>query len=102
MALRLVIADDSFLLREALTDLLDAAPEVDVVAVVEDMPALRAAVERERPDVVLSDIRMPPFGGSEGIDFAAALRDTNPEIGVVILSQYADAEFAIELFEEGS
>ncbi len=102
MGLRLVVADDSFLLREALTELLEAAPEVDVIAVVEDMPSLRAAVEGLRPDVVLTDIRMPPFDGGEGIRFAAELRETHPDIGVVILSQYADAEFAIELFESGS
>jgi DNA-binding NarL/FixJ family response regulator len=102
MALRLVIADDSFLLREALTELLEAAPEVDVVAVVGDVTTLRTAVEREQPDVVLSDIRMPPFDGSEGISFAAELRETHPDIGVVILSQYAEAEFAIELFAGGS
>jgi DNA-binding NarL/FixJ family response regulator len=102
MALRLVIADDSFLLREALTELLEAAPEVDVVAVVDDVPSLRAAVELEQPDVVLSDIRMPPFDGGEGIGFAGELRETHPEIGVVILSQYADAEFAIALLEAGS
>jgi DNA-binding NarL/FixJ family response regulator len=102
MALRVVIADDSFLLREALTELLQAAPEVEIVAVVEDVPGLRAAVEQEQPDVVLSDIRMPPFDGGEGIRFAAELRETHPHIGVVILSQYADAEFAIALLDGGS
>jgi DNA-binding NarL/FixJ family response regulator len=102
MALRLVIADDSFLLREALTELLGAAPEVEVAAVVADIPSLRAAVERERPDVVLTDIQMPPFEDGEGIRFAAGLRETHPGIGVVVLSQYAEAEFAIELLESGS
>jgi DNA-binding NarL/FixJ family response regulator len=102
MALRTVIADDSFLLREALTELLGSAPEVDVVAVVADIPALRSAVEREQPDVVMTDIQMPPFEGGEGIRFAAELRETHPGIGVVVLSQYAEAEFAIELLDSGS
>lgn len=102
MPLRLAIADDSFLVREALSELIGSAPEAEIVAVVSDIPSLEAAVERERPDVVLSDIRMPPFEGGEGIRFAADLRRTHPETGVVILSQYADAGFALELFEEGS
>ncbi len=99
---RLVIADDSFLVREALTELLATDPELDVVAVVADASSLQNAVERERPDVVLTDIRMPPFDGGEGIRAAAALRESHPEIGVVILSQYAEAGFALELFESGS
>jgi len=102
MRTRLVIADDSFLVREALTELLGSDPRLDVVAVVGDVPALESAVESERPDVVLTDIRMPPFEGAEGIRFAVALRETHPDIGVVVLSQYAEAAFALELFEEGS
>jgi DNA-binding NarL/FixJ family response regulator len=102
MPLRLIIADDSFLLREALTDLLGSTPEVEVLAVVDDVASLRAAVDLHLPDVVLSDIRMPPFDGNEGIAFAAELRRTHPEIGVVILSQYAEAKFALELLESGS
>jgi DNA-binding NarL/FixJ family response regulator len=102
MPTRLLIADDSFLLREALTELLGSDPRLKVVAVVADVAALEAAVESERPDVVLTDIRMPPFEGGEGIRFAVALRDTHPDIGVVVLSQYAEAGFALELFEDGS
>jgi DNA-binding NarL/FixJ family response regulator len=102
MPMRLVIADDSFLVREALTELLASDPDLDVVAVVDDIPSLHAAVERELPDVVLTDIRMPPFQNGEGIRVAADLRATHPEIGVVILSQYADAGFALELFKAGS
>ena len=102
MDVRLVIADDSFLVREALTELLGSVPGLDVVAVVDDVPSLAAAVERENPDVVLTDIQMPPFDGGGGIRFAADLRTTNPEMGVVVLSQYAEAEFALELFETGS
>ena len=100
--MRLIVADDSFLVREALTEVLATEPEIDVVAVVNDSWSLRTAVERERPDVVLSDIRMPPFDEGDGIQTAAELRETHPEIGVVILSQYADADFALRLFEAGS
>jgi DNA-binding NarL/FixJ family response regulator len=102
MPLRLVIADDSFLVREALTELLAGAPDLEVAAVVADVQALHEAVERELPDVVLSDIRMPPFGESEGIRAAAELRHSHPEMGVVILSQYAEVEYALELFDAGS
>jgi DNA-binding NarL/FixJ family response regulator len=102
MPTRLLIADDSFLVREALTELLGSDPRLEVVAVVADAAALESAVDSERPDVVLTDIRMPPFEGSEGIRFAVALRDTHPDIGVVVLSQYAEAGFALELFEAGS
>jgi DNA-binding NarL/FixJ family response regulator len=102
MALRVVIADDSYLVREALHQLLAGIPEVEVVAVCEDRYGLQDAIERDSPDVVLSDIRMPPSGGNEGIRVAAELRETHPEVGVVILSQYADPALALELFESGA
>jgi DNA-binding NarL/FixJ family response regulator len=102
VALRLAIADDSYLVREALREVLVGVPEVEVVAVCEDGHALVEAIERDPPDVVLSDIRMPPSGGNEGIHVAAELRETHPEIGVVILSQHADPSLALELFESGS
>jgi DNA-binding NarL/FixJ family response regulator len=100
--LRLAIADDSYLVREALRELLGGIPGLEVVAVSEDTYALREAIDRVSPDVVMSDIRMPPFRGREGIEVAAQLRETHPEIGVVILSQYADPTLALELFESGS
>ena len=102
MTLRLVIAEDSYLVREGLMRLLAGAPELDVIAVCEDSHSLLKAIEDESPDVVLSDIRMPPFREREGIRVAAQLRETHPEIGVVILSQYADPSLALELFESGS
>jgi DNA-binding NarL/FixJ family response regulator len=102
MVLRVVIAEDSYLVREGLHQLLREVPELEVVAVCEDTYALQAAIERDLPDVVLSDIRMPPFHEREGIQVAAELRETHPEIGVVILSQYADPALALELFEGGS
>jgi DNA-binding NarL/FixJ family response regulator len=102
MALRVAIAEDSYLVREGLRQLLAGAPELEVVAVCEDTYALVEAIERDAPDVVLSDIRMPPFRDREGIEVAAQLHQTHPEIGVVILSQYADPTFALDLFESGS
>src|SRR5437588_4784020 len=100
--LRVAVADDSYLAREALLQVLAGCSAVEVTAVCEDSSTLRAAIDRDPPDVVLSDIRMPPSLGSEGIEIAAELRTTHPEIGVVILSQYADAPLALALFENGS
>ncbi len=102
VALRLAIAEDSYLVREGLGQLLAGVPELDVVATCDDMYSLLEAIDRESPDVVLSDIRMPPSRAREGIQVAARLRETHPEIGVVILSQYADPSLALELFESGS
>jgi DNA-binding NarL/FixJ family response regulator len=100
--LRIVLADDSYLVREAITHVLASAPEVEIVATCEDGDALRAAVETELPDVVLTDIRMPPSGDDEGITFANALRDTHPGMGVVVVSQYADPRYGVALLEGGS
>jgi DNA-binding NarL/FixJ family response regulator len=100
--LRVAIADDSYLVREALGQLLAETPEVEVVAICEDTYALRAAIERAPPDVVLTDIRMPPSRGNEGIRVAAELRESHPDIGVVILSQFDDPALALELFASGS
>jgi DNA-binding NarL/FixJ family response regulator len=102
VAIRLVIAEDSYLVREVLTQLLGSDPEFELAAVAQDTPSLIASVDRERPDVVLSDIRMPPQQEAEGIRVAAELRETHPEIGVVILSQYDDPSYALALFESGS
>lgn len=102
MSLRVAIAEDSYLVREGLSKLLAGVEGLDVVAVSEDTYSLLDAIEGESPDVVLTDIRMPPFREREGIRVAAQLRETHPEIGVVILSQYADPTLALELFESGS
>ena len=102
MALRLVIAEDSYLVRTALGELFGSEPDLSVVAVAHDRGALVDAIERENPDVVLSDIRMPPDHGAEGIEVASWLRGEHPEVGVVILSQYAEPEYALRLFEGGS
>ena len=102
MAIRVVFADDSYLIREAVTRLLESHEEIEVVAACEDLDSLLETVEAEEPDVVLTDIRMPPNGTNEGIRAAEHLRETRPETGVIVLSNYADPEYAVALFEKGS
>lgn len=100
-ATRVVVAEDSLLVRSGVRRLLDLAG-IDVVAEVADAPALLAAVLEHSPDVVVSDIRMPPTHGDEGISAATRLRSLAPGVGVVILSQYADGAYARALLEGGS
>jgi DNA-binding NarL/FixJ family response regulator len=102
MPLRLVLADDQYLVREGVRRLLDAQDDLEVAAVCDDLDSLLAAVDSELPDVVVTDIRMPPAGTDEGIRAAARLRETNPGIGVVVLSQFANPAYALALFEGGS
>jgi DNA-binding NarL/FixJ family response regulator len=102
MAIKIVVAEDNYLVREALIQLLQSDPALDLVAVAEDTRSLASAIENERPDVVLTDVFMPPFHGADGIHVAAQLRESHPEIGVVILSQYAEPGYAVELLESGS
>jgi DNA-binding NarL/FixJ family response regulator len=102
MALRIVVADDSYLIREALAHVLAGADDLDVVAVCADRDSLMDAIETRRPDVVLTDIRMPPGYDAEGVEVAVALRDAHPAIGVVILSQYLESRYALELLANGS
>ncbi len=102
MGIRIVVAEDTFLIREAVDRLLADVDDIELAASVSDSPTLVEAIERERPDVVVSDIRMPPTGADEGIRVAAALRDTHPEIGVVILSQYMEPSYVLRLLERGS
>ena len=82
--------------------MLTADPDVDVVAVCDDLPSLLAAIENVSPDVVVTDIRMPPSKSDEGIQVAALLRETRPEVGVVVLSQYSEPGYALALLESGS
>ena len=86
----MVVAEDSFLVREGLHQLLDSSPTVEVAATCGDVDSLLEAIERERPDVVLTDIRMPPTRTDEGIKVASQLRDTHPDTGVIILSQFSE------------
>jgi DNA-binding NarL/FixJ family response regulator len=102
VTIRLVIAEDSLLVREGIERLLDLQPDIEVVASCEDLGSLLAAVEAERPDVLLTDIRMPPDHGDEGIRAALRLRDDHPALGVVVLSQYAEPAYALALLEGGS
>jgi DNA-binding NarL/FixJ family response regulator len=102
MPIRLVLAEDHYLVREGLRRLLGAQPGLEVVAVCGDLQSLLAAVEAQRPDVVVTDIRMPPGDSDEGIQAAQRLRQTNPELGVVVLSQFSSPIYALRLLDSGS
>jgi DNA-binding NarL/FixJ family response regulator len=102
MSVRVIVAEDGFLVREGLRSLLAGRPEVEVVAVCADLGELRVAVAAHEPDVVLTDIRMPPTMTDEGVRYAAELRTSRPSTGVVILSQYDDPEFALAVLADGS
>jgi DNA-binding NarL/FixJ family response regulator len=97
-----VVADDEYLVREGARSVLSAAPGVEVVGVAGDPVELAALLEATSPDAVVLDIRMPPTYRTEGIEAAQRIRETYPRIGVVILSQYSDPEYALELLREGS
>jgi DNA-binding NarL/FixJ family response regulator len=102
MAIRVALGEDSLIVREGVHQLLAVDPAVEIVAAVGDLDSLREACEQHRPDVVLTDIRMPPTGTDEGIRLAGELRDTHPEIGVVVLSQFSDPLYALALLDRGS
>jgi len=100
--IRLVLAEDNYLVREGVRRLLETEPDLEVAAACGDLGALLAAVDAEQPDVVITDIRMPPDRADEGIQAAEKLRETNPEVGVVVLSQYANPAYALALLKGGS
>jgi DNA-binding NarL/FixJ family response regulator len=102
LAIRVAVGEDNFLVREGISRALERLDGVQMVAVSEDLESLRASVETLEPDVVLTDIRMPPTRTDEGIQLAAALRHSHPGIGVVILSQHIDLAHATTLFADGS
>jgi DNA-binding NarL/FixJ family response regulator len=102
VALRVVIAEDSLLVREGIRRLLDRADDLEVVAECADLPGLLAAVDEHDVDAVVTDVRMPPTSDDEGIKAAVRLRRTHPKIGVVVLSQYAEPAYATPLLAEGS
>jgi DNA-binding NarL/FixJ family response regulator len=102
MVIRVALADDSLIVREGIQQLLDTQPDVEVVAACADPESLLEAIEAVRPDVVLTDIRMPPSNTDEGIRLAHQLRESHPHIGVVVLSQFADVTYALALLESGS
>lgn len=100
--IRVVVAEDNYLVREALTRLLDSDPDIEIAGVCEDFDALLAMVDDLEPDVALTDIRMPPTGTDEGVRAAKRLRESHPHIGVVVLSQFVESTYALELLEGGS
>lgn len=100
--IRVVLADDSYLVREALEHVLHDAETVEVVATCGDRDSLLQAVDTEQPDVIVTDIRMPPSDSDEGLQVAAALRLTHPEVGVVVLSQFVEPHYGLALLETGS
>jgi DNA-binding NarL/FixJ family response regulator len=102
MPIRLVIAEDHYLVREGVRRLLESQPDLEVAAVCGDLDSLLTAVKEEKPDVVVTDIRMPPSNLDEGIRAAEQLRETDPDVGVVVLSQYANPAYALALLESGS
>lgn len=102
MAIRVVLGEDSFLVREGIATVLENLDGVELVEAAGDLDELRASVERTNPDVVVTDIRMPPSNTDEGIRFADELRSSHPEVGVVILSQHAEPRYAMALLSGGS
>jgi DNA-binding NarL/FixJ family response regulator len=102
MTIRVVLADDHALLRQGLERLLAAAPDVEVVGVADDLDSLHAAIDEHEPDVIVTDIRMPPTGTDEGIQVAGRMRTERPDCGVVVLSQYAEAAYALALLADGA
>jgi DNA-binding NarL/FixJ family response regulator len=102
VALRIALAEDSFIVREGIEQVLRGDCEIEVAASCADMPSLLAAVDADPPAVVLTDIRMPPDGEDAGIQIATRLRETHPQVGVVVLSQYSEPSYVLRLLGEGS
>jgi DNA-binding NarL/FixJ family response regulator len=100
--IRVVLAEDNVLLREGVSRLVSANADFELAGVASDLPELLAVIEEQDPDVVVTDIRMPPTGTDEGIKAAAWLRDNRPQVGVVVLSQYTAPGYALALLEHGS
>jgi DNA-binding NarL/FixJ family response regulator len=101
MALRVVFAEDNYLVRQGVTSLLTEVDDIDVVAVASDLASLLRAVAESSPDVVLTDIRMPPTNTNEGIQAARQIRSRHPGVGVVVLSQYVEEDYVFELLANG-
>jgi DNA-binding NarL/FixJ family response regulator len=100
--IRVAVADDDLLVREGIEHLLESEPEIDVVAVATNRQELMDAIVRETPDIVVTDIRMPPTDSSEGVEVAQLLRTTAPETGVIVVSHYVEPEYALALLSEGT
>jgi len=100
--IRVVLAEDNFLVREGVRQVLESLDDVALMACCQDLPELEAAIAEHDPQVVVTDIRMPPTGTDEGLRAADRLRTERPSVGVVVLSQYVDPEYALALLERGS
>jgi len=100
--IRVVFGEDNYLVRQGILRVLELEPDIELTAVCEDLPSLNQAIDAEKPDVVLTDIRMPPTNLDEGIQVADRVRQTRPETGVVVLSQFAAPEYALALLEQGA
>jgi DNA-binding NarL/FixJ family response regulator len=102
VAIRVVVVEDSLIVREGLKELLATSPSVEVVETYGDLDSVLAGLDEDRPDVVVTDIRMPPTNTDEGIRLAEHLRDQSPSAGVVVLSQYSDPGYVLAYLEHGS
>jgi DNA-binding NarL/FixJ family response regulator len=100
--IRVVVAEDNYLGREALMHVLSDADGIEVVATCRDRDSLQRAIEADAPDVVVTDIRMPPGDSDEGLQVADGLRETHPDIGVVVISQFAEPRYSLALLDKGS
>src|SRR4029078_5341887 len=100
--IRVVFAEDNYLVREGTAALLGTVDEVELVGTAVERDGLLAAVEEHPPDVVLTDIRMPPSGTNEGIEAAKRIRAEHPDIGVVVLSQFAEEHYAYDILKDGA
>ncbi len=98
----MVLAEDNYIVREGVEKLINSEPDLEVVAACADYDSLMGAVAAETPDVVVTDIRMPPTGTDEGIRAANELRAEHPDLGVVVLSQYSEPKYALDFLESGS
>src|SRR3954463_4550413 len=102
MPLRVVFAEDNYLVREGTAALLASIDEVELIGTAEDLDGLLASVAEKQPDAILTDIRMPPTNSTEGIEAAKQIRAEHPGIGVVVLSQFADEAYAYDLLKDGA
>jgi len=102
MPVAIALADDSLIVREGVSRILGADARLRLVAACPDLPSLLEAIDRHTPDVVVTDIRMPPTNTDEGIRLASLLRERHPDIGVVVLSDFAEPEYVLALLRSGS
>jgi DNA-binding NarL/FixJ family response regulator len=102
MTIRVVVGEDSAVVREGIKRMLERSDDIEVATTCADAATLRAAITEHRPDVVITDIRMPPTQTDEGIQIAVELRETAPDVGVVVLSQHVEPTYALALLEGGS